>query len=117
MKHSSVRCIDCIFSEESQKKLKCEKGLFDVKIIDGILLLPLDYDCIDFEPKEKKMKIEKEVIEETKEIKKIKKGNTVNVPLKTSLLSEQVAEEIVTKFGIKQPKLKLRYKSRVISKK
>lgn len=43
-----TRCIDCFFVEETIKRLKCIKGYFDVKINDGILLVPIDFECIDF---------------------------------------------------------------------
>ena len=43
-----IRCIDCAFSDETPKRLKCIKGHFDVKINDGILLVPIDFDCIKF---------------------------------------------------------------------
>lgn len=43
-----IRCIDCAFSEESPKRLKCNKGHFDVKIYDGLLLVPIDFDCVEF---------------------------------------------------------------------
>lgn len=46
-----TRCIDCVFSEETLKRLSCKKGFFDVKITDGILLVPYDYDCISWEGK------------------------------------------------------------------
>jgi len=46
-----TRCIDCAFSEEIPKRLKCNHGFFNVKITDGILLVPMDSDCVLYEPK------------------------------------------------------------------
>lgn len=43
-----TRCLDCIFVEETPKRLLCRSGYFDVKINDGILLVPMDFDCVDF---------------------------------------------------------------------
>ncbi len=50
-----IRCIECENSVEELKKLKCTKGFFDVKITDGILLTPLDFDCIEFIKKEEEV--------------------------------------------------------------
>ena len=47
-----LRCVNCAYSEELNKRLKCTKGFFDVKINDGILLVPYDYECVDFSRKE-----------------------------------------------------------------
>lgn len=58
-----IRCINCVFSEETNKRLKCIKGIFDVKIVDGILSVPYDFDCVDFTKKEKISNIEKELYE------------------------------------------------------
>lgn len=49
-----TRCMDCFYVEETQKRLICKKGYFDVKVMDGILLVPLDFECINFVRKEDK---------------------------------------------------------------
>jgi hypothetical protein len=46
--------MDCFYVEETQKRLICKKGYFDVKVMDGILLVPLDFECINFVRKEDK---------------------------------------------------------------
>lgn len=46
-----IRCIDCCFSEETSKRLVCINGFFDLKIIDGILAVPFDFDCVAWERK------------------------------------------------------------------
>jgi len=49
-----TRCIDCLHADETPKRLICKKGYFDVKINDGLLLVPFDFECIDFTRKEEK---------------------------------------------------------------
>lgn len=44
-------CIDCVHSELYQKRIRCDKGFFDTKLLDGILFTPLDFECLDFELK------------------------------------------------------------------
>ncbi len=45
-------CYDCVYSFVEQKRFICMKGNFNVKASDGLLFVPLDYDCSDFEQKE-----------------------------------------------------------------
>lgn len=40
--------MDCIFIEEDNKRTKCTLGYFDVKSSDSILLVPYDFECINF---------------------------------------------------------------------
>lgn len=44
-----VRCVECKFCITYDKRIKCEHGLFDVQYHDGLLFVPLDYDCVSFE--------------------------------------------------------------------
>lgn len=48
MKPCLNRCMECIFVEEVNKRVRCKLGLFDVKASDSILLVPYDFDCINF---------------------------------------------------------------------
>jgi hypothetical protein len=42
-------CIDCENIEEKPNGFRCSKGYFDVKFVEGLLLTPLDFECIDYE--------------------------------------------------------------------
>lgn len=48
MKPCLDRCMDCYYIEEVNKRVRCLKKHFDVKLNDGILLVPFDFECIDF---------------------------------------------------------------------
>jgi hypothetical protein len=43
-----TRCMECVFIEEVNKRVRCTLGYFDVKSSDGILLVPYDFECINF---------------------------------------------------------------------
>lgn len=43
-----TRCMECDFIEEVNKRVRCTLGYFDVKSSDGILLVPYDFECINF---------------------------------------------------------------------
>jgi hypothetical protein len=43
-----VLCTECIHCKEVSKRLICTIGNFDVKYNDGILFVPLDFDCFSF---------------------------------------------------------------------
>lgn len=64
-----LRCIDCVYSIESNKRLKCTEGMFDVKTVDGILLVPFDSDCMLFERKRENDNIVSEGLYEKQEKK------------------------------------------------
>ena len=62
----STRCIDCL-QMKHQKDLYV-KGYFDVKINDELLLVPSDFECIDFTRKEERYKKNKEKVEKSSEL-------------------------------------------------
>ncbi len=52
MKPCLTRCMECIFIAEGCKRTRCTLGFFDVKSSDSILLVPYDFECINFVKKD-----------------------------------------------------------------
>lgn len=48
MKPCMVRCVDCNCCIEYLKRIKCSLGRFDVQYHEGLLLVPFDFECVDF---------------------------------------------------------------------
>jgi hypothetical protein len=44
--------MECIFIAEGCKRTRCTLGCFDVKSSDSILLVPYDFECINFVKKD-----------------------------------------------------------------
>lgn len=49
MKACMSLCFECAHSLKDTKRMKCEFGKFDVRLSDGLLFVPYDFDCTDFE--------------------------------------------------------------------
>jgi len=44
-------CSECVYCKSDQKRMICGQSKFNVKLYDGMLFVPFDFDCLEFEKK------------------------------------------------------------------